>query len=123
MILVEIVERILLFLLFLVIFKFCCVCKVWNKLFFFLFFLKICRLEFLCRLIFFFFIDDWNWRVVVYRFEFKKWFKFFFSCVFYLIDVRVSVGNLVLCGNFVVKVDGFVEDGYVVCNLILKLWI
>ncbi|XP_024358077.1 F-box/kelch-repeat protein At3g61590 [Physcomitrium patens] len=119
----EIVERILSLLPPPVIFKFRCVCKAWNKLLSSPSFLKTCRPEPLCRPIFFFFTDDWNRRVAAYRFESKKWFKFPFSCVPHLTDVRASAGNLVLCGNLVAKADGFVEDGYVVCNPISKLWI
>lgn len=119
----ELIERILSFLPPTCIFKFRSVCKEWNRLMSSQAFLKTCRPEPFGRPLFFFFADTWNRIVVAFKFESKRWFRVPFGCVPNLTDVKASSGNLILCKNLVGRADGFVDDGYVVCNPTTRAWI
>ncbi|KAG0621671.1 hypothetical protein M758_3G039300 [Ceratodon purpureus] len=119
----ELIERILSFLPLTCIFKFRSVCKEWNRLMSSQVFLKTCCSEPFGRPLFFFFADNWNRSVVAYKFESRRWFKVPFGCVPNLTNVKASSGNLILCKNLVGRADGFVDDGYVVCNPTTRAWI
>ena len=118
----ELIERILSFLPPTCIFKFRSVCKDWNRLMSSQSFLKTCSPEPFGRPLFFFFADKWNRSVVAYKFESRRWFKVPFGCVPNLRNVKASSGNFILCKNLVGRADGFVDDGYVVCNPTTRAW-
>lgn len=86
-------------------------------------FLKTCSPEPFGRPLFFCFADNWNRSMVAYKFDSRRWFKVPFGCIPNFTNVKASSGSLILCENLVGRADGFVDEGYAVCNPTTRAWI